>query len=283
VIKKLIVALIISFSSLTFSEAQDSLTATPQHLLSLSTGLSNHMVRDDIMSPFVYGGSQLPILLNYDYRGIIHRHTITAFYDNLELTSSITDKGTSSHSHFVKNLNFFLEYSYDRKAFTFEQINTECFLGGMASAILNPRILYYSNQNGEFSGDFMMNLAFDALLETKLDKSSEDFLSFHICVPLISYVLLDDIYNSKISETFDLFELEPDKNPLGQMLTKGHFVTLDRLFKLQTEIFYTMFVGGSVGFEFQYRFEYYSFAEYKNLFYARCINNQVLAGFIVIL
>jgi hypothetical protein len=235
------------------------------------------------MSPLVYGGSQLPILLTYNYRGIRNHHTIAAFYDNLELTSSITDKGTSSHSHYVKNLNVFLDYSYDRKAFAFEQINTECSLGGRVSTFLNTRILYYSNQNSEFFGDFMMNLAFDALVETKLDKSSDDFLSFHLCLPLISYILLDDRYNSKISETFDLFELDPDRNLLGQVLTKGHFVTLNRLFKLRTELSYTTFVGGSVGFEFQYRFEYYSFAEYKNLFSARCINNQVLVGFVVIL
>ncbi len=278
-IKKVTVVLIINFCFLVESKAQDSLTMKPQHLLSMSTGLSNHIVRDDIMSPLIYEGSQLPILLTYNYQGIKNRHTITAFFDNLELTSSITDKGTSSHSHYVKNLNVFLDYSYDRKAFTFEQINTECFLGGRISSFLNSRILYYSNQNSEPSAEVMMNLALDALLEAKLDKSSDDFLSFHVCVPLISYVLLDDRYNATIEYT----ESDLDKNLLGQILSKSDFVTLNKLFKLQTELSYTMFVGGSFGLEFQYRFQYYSFAEYKNLFYARCINNQLLVGFIIIL
>jgi len=278
-IKQTIIIIALNLCLFIGSKAQDSLTTSPQHLLSLSTGLSNHMVRDDIMSPFIYGGSQLPILLTYNYRGIKNRHTITAFYDNLELTSSITDKGTSSHSHYVKNLNVFLDYSYDRKAFTLEQINTECFLGGRISSFLNSRILYYSNQNSEPSAEVMMNLALDALLEVKLDKSSDDLLSFHVCVPLISYVLLDDRYNATIEFT----EIDLDKSLLGQIVSKGDFVTLNKLFKLQTELSYTMFVGGSFGLEFQYRFQYYSFAEYKNLFYARCINNQLLVGFIIIL
>jgi hypothetical protein len=282
-IEKLTIALTISLFFLVDVNAQDSLSPAPQHILSLSSGVSNHMVRDDIMSPVIYEGSQLPILLTYKYRGIENRHTITAFYDNLELTSSITDKGTSSHSHYVKSLNVILDYSYDRKVFTFEQINTECFLGGRVSASLNTRVLYYSNQNSEFFGDVMTSLALDALLGTTLDKSSDDFLSFHLCVPLISYVLLDDRYNSKISETFDMVELDPDRSLLGQMLTKGHFVTLNRLFKLRTELSYTMFVGGSIGLEFQYRFEYSWFAEYKNLFRARDTNNQLLAGFVIIM
>ena len=66
---------------------------------------------DDIMSTFIYEGSQLPILLAYNYRGIINHHTITAFFNNLELTSSITDKSTSYHSRYVKNFNIFLSYA----------------------------------------------------------------------------------------------------------------------------------------------------------------------------
>ncbi|MGD0338172.1 MAG: hypothetical protein ABSB78_05235 [Bacteroidota bacterium] len=127
----------------------------------------------------------------------------------------------------------------------------------------------------------MTSLAFDALSETTFSESSDDFLSFHIHIPLISYVLMNDRYNINVSETFN--ELDLNKDLLWQIIKKGDFVTLNRLFKLQAELSYLTFVGKSIGLEFQYRFQFYSFAEYKNLFYTRYVNNQFLVGFIILL
>jgi hypothetical protein len=75
--------------------------------------------------------------------------------------------------------------------------------------------------------------------------------------------------------------MDLNKDLLGQMLTKGNLVTLDKLFKLQAECSYTLFVGRSVGFEFQYRFLFYSLTENQHPFHAQYVNNQMLVGFIV--
>jgi len=256
------------------ANAQDSVASESQHLLGLSTGLSYHSVRDGIISPLMYKGSQLPILLTYDYRSLRSRQTMTAFYNNLDLTSPISNKATSSH--IAKNVNAFLDYSYTRKVFTFDQLNTDCFLGGSVSGFLNWRTFYYSRQSNEISPEAMMSLSFDALLETKVDQSSDDLLSFHLAVPLISYVLLDDRYNAKVSDTFD--ELDLERNVLGQILAKGNVVTVNRLIKVQTELSYSMFISRSIRCEFQHRFLYYFILRHKSGLDARSVSNQFLVG-----
>lgn len=89
--KNLIKGIIIHTALFTTMLAQDSTAGTPQHLLGLFSGLSNHIVRDDIISPLLYSGSQFPILVSYTYRGQKSREMYTAYYENLQLSSSITN------------------------------------------------------------------------------------------------------------------------------------------------------------------------------------------------
>ena len=61
-----------------------------QHLFTLSSGMSLHTVRDEMMSPLKYRGTQIPIEFSYRFRGLSNRHTVLFYYDNSELNSSIT-------------------------------------------------------------------------------------------------------------------------------------------------------------------------------------------------
>jgi hypothetical protein len=62
----------------------------PQHLLTLSSGISSHTTRDEMMSPLMYRGAEMPLAFTYRFRGVEHRHTVLFYYDNTELNSSIT-------------------------------------------------------------------------------------------------------------------------------------------------------------------------------------------------
>lgn len=245
------------------------------HLLSLSSGFSNHAVRDDIISPLVYSGNQLPLLLAYDYSGTNLRQTITLFYDQLSLYSSITKAST----HYADNVNFLLEYSYDRRTFSFEKLRTDFYLGCGLSCLLNVRTFHYMPGESTSSGEPMINLALDASFETKPDRSSSDFLTLHIFIPVVSYVLMNDRYNVTVSET--LLNLDPDKDLVWQLLRSGSIVTFDKMFEVQAELSYTKFVAPSVAVRAQYRFMYYSFAQYERLLWARYLNNQILAGLVI--
>ncbi len=256
--------------------AQDTTHAGgSRHLISLSTGFSNHAVRDDIISPLVYAGNQLPVLLAYNYCGTNLRQTVTLFYDQLSLYSSIS----KASAHIADNLNFLLEYSYDRKVFSFEKLRTDFYLGGGLSCLLNARSFHYLPGTNASSGEPMINLALDASFETKPDRTSSDIFTFHIFVPVVSYDWMNDRYNVTVNET--LLNLDPDKDPGWQLLKSGSIVTFDKMFEVQAELSYTKFVAPSVAVRAQYRFMYYSFAEYERLLWARYLNNQILVGLVI--
>jgi hypothetical protein len=62
---------------------------------------------------------------------------------------------------------------------------------------------------------------------------------------------------------------------------QGDLVSLNKLFEVRTEVTYTMFIDKTFALEVQYRFQFYSFAQYEDLFHARYLNNQFLAGLII--
>ncbi len=269
-------ALFIGLLAPTALTAQDtSSAAVSRHLISLSTGLSSHALRDDIISPLVYSGSQIPALFAYDYRAAEVRQTAMFFYDFLSLSSSIT----KASSHYADEMNFILEYAYGRRAFSFGKLRTDCFLGAGTSFLLNSRTFHYVPNKGSSSGESMINVGLDASFETMPNPSSPDMFSLHFFIPAVSYVLLNDRYNVSVSETF--LKMDPDKEELWWVLTHGSVVTIDRMFELQGEVSYTKYLTQSVAFRAQYRFMYYSYAQFERLFFARYLNNQILAGLVV--
>lgn len=257
--------------------AQDSTAREPQHLLGFFSGVSSHILRDDITSPLLYHGSQLPILVSYKYRGQKSREMFTAYYENLQLSSSITDNSTSSH--YVRDTKALFEYWYCRKAFTIPNLNTNFYLGGNVSGFINWRDFYYLKGTKATSMESMIGLGFDALFETTFSETSMDYLSIHFHTPLLSYMLLSERYNVNVGNLG--YDLGLDDNSYWWAFKQGNLVTMNKLFELRTEISYTMFLSSTFALEVQYRFQFYSFAQYKDLFHARYLNNEFLVGLII--
>ena len=135
----ILLIIIVFVCDISFSQ-EDSTIASfeTQHLFSLSSGISFHTVRDEMMSPLKYGGSQIPLEFSYRYRGVSNRHTVLFYFDNTELNSSITRVYNDEPvSHYIKNLNLNFEYSSATKVTTFENFNTIGFLGARFSSMLN--------------------------------------------------------------------------------------------------------------------------------------------------
>jgi hypothetical protein len=273
------IIVVLSWYMLYQANGQDRPATGSLHILSVSTGLSNHQVRDDIISPLIYRGNQMPVVAAYEYAGDNSRHAVVASYDRLELTSRITDRAASAHV--AMNVNASLGYSYARKVSSLEEIGAECFLGGSVQGFLNWRTFHYTREQREASFEGMLSLGLNAVAETRLGNSSTDRLSLHISIPLISYVLLNDRYNAMVSQT--LSDLDLDRDPAWQILTNGSLVTVDKLFKIETDIRYRTFVLTSVAILIQYKFLYYSFAQFNDLWHAQSLTNQALVGLVVVL
>jgi hypothetical protein len=262
------------------SDAQEVPATTSgqsQHLVTLSSGISTHTVRDEMMSPLLYRGTQVPMTLSYRFRGSENRHTLLLSYESTELHSSITRTVKDvAITHYINNLHLNCEYSFSTKAAVFENLNTTCFLGARLSGILNLRNHYFQNANKLMSAEQMTGLGIHLLTETALQQDSENSLRVEINIPCVSYVLLSDRYNANVSEDFD--DIDVDQSILLQLFTKGHIVTFDKLFEVQADVSYMFFVGNHIGFDLQYRLLYYSFAQYQDVLHAQVLNNHFLLG-----
>lgn len=267
-------------SSVAVSFSQEPTTMIsfePQHVLTLSSGISSHAVRDEMISPLMYRGTQLPLAFTYRFRGLESRHTALFYFDNTELNSSITKiTNDVALSHYIKNLNLNFEYSFSTKAALFEDLNTTCFLGARLSSMLNLRNHYFLQDKNHMSAEQMTGLGIHVLTETTLQQESDNYLRVEINIPCISYVLLTDRYNANVSEKFN--DVDFEEGLLWQLFKKGDFVTFNRLFEVQADVSYTYFVSNHIAFDLQYRLQYYSFAQYQDLFHARVLNNQFLLG-----
>jgi len=261
-------------------ESSPVISFESQHLLTLSSGVSSHTVRDEMMSPLMYRGTQIPVAFTYRFRGSDNRHTVLLSFDNTELNSSITKSVNDvAVSHYINNLHLTFEYSLSTRAAVCENLNTTCFLGARLSSILSLRNHYFQNGNNLMSAEQMTGLGIYLLTETAIQQESDNYLRVEIYIPCVSYVLIPERYNANVSETFDDIDVEQDI--LWQLFKKGGVVTFNKLFQVQADVSYIFFVSNQIGIELQYRWLYYSFAQYQDLFHARVLNNQFLLGLTV--
>lgn len=277
IISVMIISIALGYTNSFSQEVAFEVSFEPQNLFTLSTGMSLHSVRDEMMSPLIYRGTQIPIEFSYRYLGLSNRHTILLCYDDTDLNSSITNR--TKELHYIKNLNLNFEYSFSTKIAALEGFSTTCFLGARLSSMLNMRNHYFMQGKSHTSAEQMNSLGIYLLTETSLQNASNNFLSVEINIPFISYALLNNRYNANVSEKFD--DLNFGQNILWQVFKKGDLITFDKLFEIQADISYKIFVSNYIGFDFQYRFQYYSFEQYESLFHSKVLNNLFLVGMMV--
>jgi len=276
--KRMFVLVTLQLCFIFVSRGQDSIPKKSVHLFGIYTGVSRHIIRDDVASPLIYSGSKAPFVFTYRYIGSKSRQSFTFYIDDLELHSSITDK-SGYYWHYADNINALLDYTYTRKAFTISPIRTDCFLGFKFLSVLNYRNLHYDNDNSILFVEQLNSLGINLLMEKRIGSVKDDYLRFNVNVPILAYAVLSNRYNSVVSETFD--KIDFNKNVLWQVLTNGEFVTLNKLVAYQTELSYTVFLTKHIGIELEHRLHFYNFSHYKDLLHARYLNNQFLIGLIV--
>ena len=276
--RKIVVLATLQFCFLFVSRGQDSIPKKSIHLFGIYTGVSRHIIRDDVASPLIYSGSKAPIVFTYRYIGRKSRQSFTFYFDNPELKSSITDK-SGYYPHYADNINALLDYAYTRKAFTINPIGIDCFLGFKFLSELNYRNFHYYEGNSILFAEQLNSLGINFLMEKKVGSAKDDYLRFNINVPVIAYAALGNRYNSVVSETFN--NIDFNNNVLLHVFTNGEIVTFNKLVAYQTELSYTKFLTKHIGIEFQHRLHFYNFSHYKDLLYARYLSNQFLVGLIV--
>ncbi len=251
------------------------------HLLTLSSGISSHTVRDEMMSPLMYRGTQIPLAFTYRFRGSDNRHAVLFSYDDTELNSSITKSiNDVAVSHYINNLHLTFEYSFSTRAAVFENLHTTLFLGARLSSILNLRNHYFQRYDNLMSAEQMTGLGIHLLTETAFQQESDNYLRLEINIPCVSYVLLSRALQCK-RQREHLTILILKRTLCGNSLRKATSSPSTDSSRCRLDVSYIFFVSNHIGIDLRYRLQYYSFAQYQDLFHARVLNNQFLLGLTV--
>jgi hypothetical protein len=274
---RLIVFLICThLSLLSYAAENDSLKNELHNIFSINTGYSKHVLRDGVISPFIYRGSGIPIEIEYRFLGTKSGHYFYAFYDNLKLKSSIPDYPGNGIVHYIKNTNIQLGYAYQRMV-CIMPAKSKLFLGGELSCLLNLRDHYMTNSNDYIMLDQFNSVALNALVEKRF-KNEKQLLFINFSIPIISYVLMRGTYNAYVGEKTDKWEL--GENPFWHVFKDGNFVSFDKLVDFKTDITYIKYLGKHIGIQCKYNFRFYKFTQYDNLFYSKSLQNQFQIGIV---
>ena len=79
--KLLIFINLVLFGARLFAQETDSIAAIQRNSFVLLTGYSRHVIRDAVISPFIYRGATIPLKLEYRHSGGKSRQRAFVYFD----------------------------------------------------------------------------------------------------------------------------------------------------------------------------------------------------------
>lgn len=272
------IALLLFNLGLTKAQVIDSIQSDKSHTFSFYTGFSKLIEKDDAMSPFKYRGNAIPIEISYKYFSTKSRHEFYVSFDNLRLRSSLPDYRNAGLNHYVKSTNIQVGYSYSGRVFTIDRYKSDLYLGGEVNSVLNLRQQVYI-----YSNEFLMLDQFNNLgLKVQLDKRFADnkqVAFVRLNIPIVSYVLMGNIYNAYVGKKIDPL-MNYSGNILLYLATKGDFVSFNKLVYFKADFSFVQFMGSHIGIECKCFIRYYKFTQYQDINYSKNLQNQFLIGLV---
>lgn len=258
--------------------AQDStLVAGKRNQIIVSSGYSKHIIRDDVISPYIYKGIQAPVWIKYNHSGNKYLHRFQVYYSSLELESVITNSD-NYFEHYSQNINGLFSYSLTRKIYTFKKAGIDLYIGGKYKSFLNYRQHYYTENSQSTTGEQSNSLDFISSVYKKYN-SSGDIFSFSLNFPVISYVLLSDMFNANVSTQIN--EIDPHKNLITQFIKNGDFVFIDKQFEFQSELSIYKSINQFFALGISHNFHFYSFEKHPDISRTTYANNQLIIDLIL--
>jgi len=248
------------------------------HQISLITGVSKNIERDDAMSQFKYKGYSAPFEIGYKHNGNISHLIFYAGYDKQRLTSSLPDYGAAGLIHYVNSTNIQIAFSYLLRTIKSERYRIELYLGAELGSLINLRQQAYCNNNEFLMLDQFNSLGFTAQLEKQFANNRQKAV-ITVNIPLISYMLMGNTYNAYVGEKIDGL-MNYNGNMLSYLVKKGDFVSFGKLVCFKSDISFTRFLSKNIGIEIKHTLRYYKVTQYKELNYSKNLQNSFLAGIV---
>ncbi|MCE1188299.1 MAG: hypothetical protein LWX56_04085 [Ignavibacteria bacterium] len=247
------------------------------HELNLLVGLGFHSERDQMMTPMKYSGTLIPLRLAYEYLGTQNRFGIVFNFSSGNMESAISNVLPGAHE--ANNFNMDASFSWAVHITDIEKYNSALFGGARLASMLNFRNYRLLIDKKQTSAELMTGIGLYFRSETFLTHDCTHNLIAEISLPLINYAVLTRRFNANVSEKFD--NLDYKENMLMQLFANGDIVLPDKLFLIKAELTYFFRLSQFFRINVVYGFQYYYFNQYKSLYRAKDINQQILWGIVV--
>lgn len=244
--------------------------------LTLSSGLFDHKVLDQTISPMIYRGTSAPLFIELNIRGINYYHRLSVTSSRISMKSRITN--TDRYNvHLMDNINFHINFSTARRIYS--NTRSSHFSGLELSSFLNYRDLtmhtWASGMTTTADNTSSLSVFYNYTLTD--EPFFFDLFEVNFSIPFVSYVIFEDTYNADFNESW-YRNMDAGKEPNMQVLRHGSFVSLNKFLQLKTNIILTKKISPRFSTKVSYYFNCYSFNKYENLLKVKSLNNAVLVG-----
>lgn len=107
--KKIIVLVFVIFLFLVTLKSQNPISSKHQHFIGISSGISQMLIQDETVSPFIYEGVRIPLEISYRYNSPSCRQLLFVNYFSSTLTSLISNK-LNNLNYYEENQNLSIQY-----------------------------------------------------------------------------------------------------------------------------------------------------------------------------
>lgn len=265
--------------------SQEKIENKYKYSLKFAVGFGKYKLRDKVFSPLRYGGTSVPISLQFkSNRNKKLIHNISFFYDNFEASSSITRKYDWS-ANYVNAFSGELNYTIAKKMKpSFAKWFSNVYVGLGWKNFFSLKQYQITKNNSQGSVDFISSLNFCLNMEKKLNRRS--FLLFNVRYAFFAYVWGRVRHPLDIPNLIDVDEVNNFSNDndiglggisVGDALRTGDFLTLNRLIQLETQLEYKYSFSKRIDFVATYHFRFY---QYKKFSLTSVGNSNLLTGII---
>jgi hypothetical protein len=276
--RKIIVVIVFYLCNLNIADAQDSIPEMTKHSISITTGYSRQILRDEVASPLLYRGVNSPFFFEYDYNTSKGRHSIAFIIGSTKLRSSVANK-IASYTNYADNFNALISYSYGKDANVFQHINVKSYWGFTFLSVFNYRNLHFDNSSTIPFFEQLNSLGANFLIEKYIGLKKLDFARFKINLPFVAYVALNNRYNAVVGSSLNSYDSK--KGIIGQVISTGEFVTFNKLIEFQTELSFNKFLTEHLGIKVEHQLHFYSIAHYRKLLYTSSLDNKYMMGLFI--
>ena len=256
--------------------SQENIDKETRPYLKLTIGLGNYKFKDKVFSPLRYGGTSVPISLQFESnRNKKLIHNISFFYDNFEASSSITRKYDWS-ANYVNAFSGELNYTIARKVkFSFAKWFSNVYVGLGWKNFLSVKEYQITQNESQSSKDFISSLNIYVRMEKKLNKNSS--LIFNLEYAFFAYIygrIRHPLDTPNLEDVNQIYNNISDSG-IGNKLNTGDFLTLTSLVQLDSQIEYRYSLSKRIDFVATYHFRFY---QYQKFLLTSVGNSNLLTG-----